>query len=150
MKVLMNFLQESTSGIRAILFPDFVKELVTLQSSAIRKSTLERIYLRAFKMFETLCGNKLLESYTLRDVELFKSRRLEPCAPTTVNIGFRTLRAAFNLAGRLDRMIGSLIKSDLFVIDDFAFTKMDQKTAEWHYAIVDGRYALRSIILTSN
>ncbi|MDP2887203.1 MAG: ATP-binding protein [Ignavibacteria bacterium] len=55
-----------------------------------------------------------------------------------------------DLAGRLDRQIGSLIKSDLLAIDDFAFKKMDQKTAEWLYAIVDGRYALRSIILTSN
>jgi integrase len=98
MKVLMDFLQESTTGIRPILFSDFVKEFIALQSSAIRKSTLERIYLRAFKIFETLCGNKLLESYTLMDVEFFKSCRLETCAPTTVNIEFRTLRAAFNLA----------------------------------------------------
>ena len=55
-----------------------------------------------------------------------------------------------DLAGTLDRLIASLSKSDLLVIDDFAFKKMDQKTAEWLYAIVDARYALRSIILTSN
>jgi len=55
-----------------------------------------------------------------------------------------------DLAGTLDRMIASLSKSDLLVIDDWAFKKMDQKTAEWLYAIVDARYALRSIILTSN
>jgi DNA replication protein DnaC len=55
-----------------------------------------------------------------------------------------------DLAGNVDRLIGALIKSDLLVVDDFAFKKMDQKSAEWFYAIVDGRYALRSIILTSN
>lgn len=66
---------------------------------------------------------------------------------------FHTLFAALNradLAGTIDRLIGSLTKSDLLVVDDFAFKKMDQKTAEWFYAIVDERYALRSIILTSN
>ncbi|MDP2886371.1 MAG: ATP-binding protein [Ignavibacteria bacterium] len=55
-----------------------------------------------------------------------------------------------DLGGTVERLIGLLIKSDLLVIDDFAFKKMDQRTAEWLYAIVDGRYALRSIILTSN
>jgi len=66
---------------------------------------------------------------------------------------FHALFAALahaDLAGRLDRLIGSLCKSDLLVIDDWAFKKMDQKTAEWLYAIVDARYGLRSIILTSN
>lgn len=66
---------------------------------------------------------------------------------------FHTLSMALtraDLAGTVDRMIGALIKCDLLVVDDFAFKKMDQKTAEWFYAIVDGRYALRSIILTSN
>jgi DNA replication protein DnaC len=62
---------------------------------------------------------------------------------------FATLTRA-DLASTLDRLIASLSKSDLLVIDDFAFKKMDQKTAEWLYAIVDARYALRSIILTSN
>jgi len=62
---------------------------------------------------------------------------------------FATLTRA-DIAGTLDRLIASLSKSDLLVIDDFAFKKMDQKTAEWLYAIVDARYALRSIILTSN
>lgn len=62
---------------------------------------------------------------------------------------FATLIRA-DLAGRLDRLMVSLSKSDLLVIDDWAFKKMDQKTAEWLYAIVDARYALRSIILTSN
>lgn len=96
--VLKDFFQESESGIHPILLSEFVKEFVTLQANSLRKSTLNRIYLPTFKTFGTYCGNKLLNSYTLRDVELYKSRRLESCSPTTVNIEFRTLRAAFNLA----------------------------------------------------
>ncbi len=96
--ILTDFLHESRSGIHDILFSEFVKEFFTLQANLLRRSTLNRIYLPAFKLFETYCGNKMLSAYTLRDVELFKSRRLERCSPTTVNIEFRALRAAFNLA----------------------------------------------------
>jgi site-specific recombinase XerD len=96
--VLKDFLQESESGIHSILFSEFVKEFVTLQANSLRKSTVDRIYLRAFRTFEAYCGNKQLHLYTLRDVEMLKSRRLESCSPTTVNIEFRTLRAAFNVA----------------------------------------------------
>ncbi len=35
-------------------------------------------------------------------------------------------------------------------IDDFGFKKIDQQQAEYLYAIVDARYAVKSIILTSN
>ena len=43
-----------------------------------------------------------------------------------------------------------LVKVDLLAIDDFAFKKIDQKAAEFLYAIVDTRYTVKSIILTSN
>lgn len=62
---------------------------------------------------------------------------------------FTTLLKA-ELAGTIDRTLGALSRSDLLVIDDFAFKRIDQKTAEWLYAIIDARYGLRSIILTSN
>ena len=39
---------------------------------------------------------------------------------------------------------------ELLVIDDFAFKKIDQKSAEYFYAVVDERYRQKSIILTSN
>ena len=38
----------------------------------------------------------------------------------------------------------------MLVIDDFAFSSFDQHAAEFLYTIVDGRYAKRSIIITSN
>lgn len=55
-----------------------------------------------------------------------------------------------DLVGELDELLNKLIKCDLLIIDDFAFRKIDQASSEYLYAIVDGRYGLRSIILTSN
>ena len=51
---------------------------------------------------------------------------------------------------KLSQLIKKLIKIDLLVIDDFGFKKIDQQSAEYLYAIVDARYAVKSIILTSN
>jgi DNA replication protein DnaC len=42
------------------------------------------------------------------------------------------------------------MKVDLLAIDDFAFKKIDQPAAEFLYTIVDSRYMVKSIILTSN
>ena len=48
------------------------------------------------------------------------------------------------------KFMKKLMKVDLLAIDDFAFKKIDQKAAEFLYAIVDTRYTAKSIILTSN
>ncbi len=55
-----------------------------------------------------------------------------------------------DLLGKMDRLIKSFIRADLIVIDDFAFKKIDQKSAEYLYTIADSRYRPKSIILTSN
>ncbi|MDP4173959.1 MAG: ATP-binding protein [Bacteroidota bacterium] len=55
-----------------------------------------------------------------------------------------------DLSNRLDNMLRSLIKTDLLIIDDFAFKKIDQKYAEYFYAVIDQRYGLKSTIITSN
>lgn len=54
------------------------------------------------------------------------------------------------LKDQLSKLIKKLIKMDLLTIDDFGFKKIDQQSAEYLYAIVDARYATKSIILTSN
>jgi len=54
------------------------------------------------------------------------------------------------LTGSADRLLRALCKSDLVVLDEFAFKRLEQKTAEWLYMIVDSRYSTGSIILTSN
>lgn len=55
-----------------------------------------------------------------------------------------------DLSGKLDKKLKSIINYSLLIIDDFAFKKIDQKTAELFYAIVDARYGNGSIILTAN
>jgi len=48
------------------------------------------------------------------------------------------------------KFMNRLLKVDLLAIDDFAFKKIDQTAAEFLYTIVDSRYLVKSIILTSN
>ena len=61
-----------------------------------------------------------------------------------------TLLSQADLSNRLSRTLKTIIKYDLLIIDDFAFKKIDQKSAEYLYAITDARYGKGSIILTSN
>jgi len=58
--------------------------------------------------------------------------------------------AAADLQNRLHILLKRLLKTDLLVIDDFAFKTIDQQAAERFYAMVDGRFRAKSIILTSN
>jgi DNA replication protein DnaC len=55
-----------------------------------------------------------------------------------------------DLKNQLSKLMKRLTKIDLLVIDDFGFKKIDQQSAEYLYAIVDARYAVKSVILTSN
>ena len=55
-----------------------------------------------------------------------------------------------DLNGKIDHLLNNLIKCDLLVIDDFAFRRINQQSSEYLYTIVDGRYSVKSIILTSN
>jgi DNA replication protein DnaC len=61
-----------------------------------------------------------------------------------------TLLSQADVSNRLSKHIKNIIKYDLLIIDDFAFRKIDQKEAEYLYAITDARYNKGSIILTSN
>ena len=62
---------------------------------------------------------------------------------------FADLKKA-DLNGRLARLLDQLARVDLFILDEFAFRKIDQQSSEWLYEIVDVRYGSRSIVLTSN
>lgn len=108
LKVLRDYDLKPRPKIVVQLLSDFAYQFLSLQTSNLRKSTLARIYSPAFKSFLNICGDKVLTRYTPRDVEIFKKIRLEQlsgrsgrkqrCSPTTVNIEFRTLRSAFNVA----------------------------------------------------
>ena len=52
--------------------------------------------------------------------------------------------------GTLARLLHKLTHCDLLIFDDFAFKKIDQKSSEWLYHIVDARYGARALVLTSN
>lgn len=54
------------------------------------------------------------------------------------------------LNDKIDKLMKKLLKTDLLVIDDFAFKKISQQSSEYLYALVDARYQTKSIILTSN
>jgi DNA replication protein DnaC len=58
--------------------------------------------------------------------------------------------AAADLQNRLPLMMKRLLRLDLLLIDDFGFKAIDQLSAERFYALVDGRFGQKSIILTSN
>jgi len=58
--------------------------------------------------------------------------------------------ATADIQNKLTILLRRLITVDLLVIDDFGFKTIDQSAAERLYAIVDGRYRAKSIILTSN
>lgn len=55
-----------------------------------------------------------------------------------------------DINNRLDSFIKKLSKTDLIIIDDFAFKKLNQQAAEYLYALVDSRNQNRSFIFTSN
>lgn len=55
-----------------------------------------------------------------------------------------------DINNKIEKFLKALLKADLLIIDDFAFKKIDQKSAEYFYALVDARYGHKSIILTSN
>ena len=58
--------------------------------------------------------------------------------------------ASADLQNRLPVLIKRLLSVDVLVIDDFGFKAIDQDSAERLYAIVDGRFGRKSMILTSN
>lgn len=57
-------------------------------------------------------------------------------------------KADFNAT--LEKTMKKIIECDLLIIDDFAFKKIDQKNSEFLYNIVDARYGVKAMILTSN
>jgi DNA replication protein DnaC len=62
---------------------------------------------------------------------------------------FRMFQTA-DITNTFERLMKKINKTDLLIIDDFAFKKISQTQAEYFYAIVDARYNTRSFILTSN
>jgi len=58
--------------------------------------------------------------------------------------------AMADLQSRLPLLLKRLLRVDLLIVDDFGLKSIDQTSAERFYAIVDGRFRSKSIILTAN
>ena len=55
-----------------------------------------------------------------------------------------------DMTGSAERLLKTFSRCDLLVIDEFAMRKLDARSAEWVYTIVDNRYGSGSTVLTSN
>ena len=55
-----------------------------------------------------------------------------------------------DINNKLDLLLKAIIKTELLIIDDFAFKKINQQEAELLYFIVEAKYLQKSIIITSN
>jgi len=58
--------------------------------------------------------------------------------------------ALVDLDGKLDELLERLTKTDLIIVDDFAFKKLNQQQSEYFYTLVNERYQTKSFIFTSN
>ena len=75
-------------------------------------------------------------------------KNLKVCFFSFANLIAELSKAESN--GKITTLLKTLYKTDLLVLDDFAFKKLSPQMAEYLYTVVDERYAQRSIIFTSN
>ena len=78
-------------------FEQLSEQLLTHLSTNLARNTV-LLYRSAFKQLIKHVGNLAMDQYTPQMVEDFKTSRLNEVSPVKVNIDFRTLRAAFNIA----------------------------------------------------
>lgn len=76
-------------------------EVMKYVTDNLRHSTT-LIYKRVFRDFLRIIGDKHLRLITVKDIEGYKSKRLEEVSPSTVNIDLTTLKAIFNIAIRFN------------------------------------------------
>jgi integrase len=88
---------------KAIRLSEYLRDYLTLKQGILRQSTLIRIDQIGRIFLRTSC-DKLLASFTVRDVEDYKSVRLKSCCATTVNIEIRHLKAVFGTAVKLGHL----------------------------------------------
>lgn len=78
---------------------DFLGDFLSNASADYSPKTLQ-MYSQYLKELIQVIGNKPMRFVSVRDVERFKNERAKKISPVSVNVGFRTLRAAFNVAVR--------------------------------------------------
>lgn len=85
----------------AISLNQFSAQLLTYLESNLAKGTVA-LYRGAFRSFISLLGNLRLNQITPQHVEKFKLLRSQETSPVKVNVNFRVLLAAFNIAVNWD------------------------------------------------
>ena len=88
---------------KAIRLSEYIRDYLTLKQGILRQSTLTRID-QIGRIFLRTSGDRLLTSFTVRDVEDYKAARLKACCATTVNIEIRHMKAVFGTAVKLGHL----------------------------------------------
>lgn len=96
-----NSLHTKTSNKILLSVNQLQSEVMKYVTDNLRYSTT-LIYKRVFRDFLRIIGDKHLRLITVKDIEGFKSKRLEEVSPSTVNIDLTTLKAIFNIAIRFN------------------------------------------------
>jgi site-specific recombinase XerD len=83
-------------------------KFITLKGNSVRPNTLA-LYKVAVERFKTICGDKVLDSYTVSDVDSFKNALLaQGHTKHGVNIKYRGVKSVFGFAlrsGMIDRSV---------------------------------------------
>lgn len=99
-RFLQLFKIETRKQAAPVLLNQFINDFLAFAETNFSKGTKE-IYERTLNRFQMSVGNISLTSITPQHWDTFKTSRLsEGIAPVTVNIGLRTLKAAFFTATR--------------------------------------------------
>jgi len=105
-KFLMNFVQMEKLRIQNKNYPiiniEILRDEFLKYAATNYKLSTTSIYLRVIKNLLIKFGNISINLITNKDIEEYKSFRLDTVSRTTVNIEINTLKALFNFAKRLN------------------------------------------------
>jgi integrase len=82
---------------KLVRISSFLSEFLANCASNYSSKTLA-MYSYSLKSLISIIGDKPMKFVTVKDVERYKTERVKVVSPVSVNVDFRTLRAAFNVA----------------------------------------------------
>lgn len=86
--------------IKPILISELIFEILNYSKNDFRSKTLQ-IYKSSFENLKSFLTDKPIQLVTVKDIENYKSSRLQKINSTSFNIELRTLKAGFNKAMKL-------------------------------------------------
>ncbi len=98
LKFLNTFIAKDVKPINPVIYLETLEsEVLNYVNNNLSKSTLTS-YKTTFKHLRNISGEKPIRQYTARDIEYYKSVRIETISKISCNIELRVLKAIFNLA----------------------------------------------------